>query len=288
MKVIRTVKELHNNMNTYEGKKVGFVPTMGYLHDGHISLVQQAKKENDIVVVSIFVNPLQFGPTEDFDEYPRDEATDIEAARHNKVDILFIPTVEEMYPEEMAVTLTVQQGTDVLCGRSRPGHFDGVGTVLTKLFHMVQPLNAYFGLKDAQQYAIVNTLVRQLNFPLHVVGLPTVREADGLAKSSRNVYLSDKERTEAIALYKSLQYAQQLVESGWKNPVTIKAEVKHLLQNETSGIIDYVEILSYPNLEMLTNIDEQIIVAIAVQFKQARLIDNILLQPNGTKVDRIQ
>src|SRR5699024_6304237 len=134
MEVIRTVKELHNKISKCIGKKVGFVPTMGYLHEGHISLIQQAKQENDLVVVSIFVNPLQFGPNEDFDEYPRDEAKDIDAANHNNVDILFIPAVEEMYPEEMAVTLTVQQGTDVLCGRSRPGHFDGVGTVLTKLF----------------------------------------------------------------------------------------------------------------------------------------------------------
>lgn len=288
MKIIRTVTEMQQTVLQYSGNSVGFVPTMGYLHEGHTSLIHQAKKENDLVVVSIFVNPLQFGPNEDFDEYPRDEEKDIATAKANSVDILFIPSVSDMYPEEMGINLTIVKGTNVLCGRSRPGHFDGVGIVLTKLFHIVQPTQAYFGLKDAQQYAVVHTLVRQLNFPLTVIGLPTVRENNGLAKSSRNVYLSDKERQEATSLNKSLQYAQQLVMEGCKSPNIIIDEVKYLLQNETSGIIDYVEILRYPTLDKTTFVDNQIIIAIAVQFKQARLIDNILLHPDGTKINRIQ
>lgn len=288
MKVIRTVKDMQKTILEHRNDTIGFVPTMGFLHEGHTSLVRQAKLENNLIVMSIFVNPLQFGPNEDFEEYPRDEAKDIETAKENGVDILFLPTVEEMYPEAMAINLTVIKGTDVLCGRSRPGHFDGVGMVLTKLFHIVQPTNVYFGLKDAQQYAVVYTLVQQLNFPLKVIGLPTVRELDGLAKSSRNVYLSKKERNEATTIFKSLQHAQKLIVDGLKNPVTIISEVKSLLQKETNGIIDYVDILSYPTLEEVITVDKQIIIAVAVQFKQARLIDNILLQPDGTRIDRIQ
>src|SRR5690625_2644043 len=205
MKIIRTINEMKTQLNKVKDKSVGFVPTMGYLHEGHLSLVKEAREENDIVVMSIFVNPLQFGPNEDFERYPRDEERDARVAEEAGVDLLFIPDVEEMYPETMGIKMTIDKGTNVLCGRSRPGHFDGVITVLTKLFHLVQPTNAYFGLKDAQQFAVVNTLINELNFPITLVGLPTVREANGLAKSSRNVYLSSKEREEATSLYKSLK-----------------------------------------------------------------------------------
>src|SRR5690625_112577 len=287
MKIIRTIKEMKEQVKKHKNQTIGFVPTMGFLHEGHLSLAKKAKKENDLVVMSIFVNPLQFGPNEDFDAYPRDEQKDQVTAEEHGVDILFIPSVTEMYPKKMGIKLIVEQGTDVLCGRSRPGHFDGVGTVLTKLFHIVQPTNAYFGLKDAQQFAVVHRLVEQLNFPLQLVGLPTIREADGLAKSSRNVYLSPNERQEATALYQSLQYAQNRIVDGMKNPDIIITEVKKLLREKTSGTIDYVELLSYPTLSEVTTINEQIIIAVAVQFNQARLIDNILLLPDGTRIDRL-
>ncbi len=287
MKIIRTINEMTNKIKELSHETIGFVATMGFLHEGHLSLVRKAKEENDLVVMSIFVNPLQFGPNEDFEEYPRNEEQDTDIAEKAGIDVLFMPTVKEMYPEELAIKMTIEKGTDVLCGRSRPGHFDGVGTVLTKLFHIIEPNYAYFGLKDAQQFAIVHNLVRQLNFPLQVVGLPTIREADGLAKSSRNVNLSDRERAEAKQLYKSLQYAQKLLVDGIKNPDIIKAEVQKMLQKETNGIIDYIEILSFPNLGQISTIKEQIIIAVAVQFEQARLIDNILLQADGTKIDRL-
>ena len=287
MKIIRTINEMKAYNKENQGKTVGLVPTMGFLHEGHLSLAEEARKENDIVVMSIFVNPLQFGPNEDFDAYPRDEEKDIETAKAKGVDVLFIPAVKEMYPKELGIKLIVEEGTNVLCGRSRPGHFDGVGTVLTKLFHIIQPTKSYFGLKDAQQFAIVHHLVEQLNFPLRVIGLPTVRETDGLAKSSRNVNLSPKERQEATVLYKSLQYAKNLIVDGMKNSDIIKKEVKKIVENESNGKIDYIEVLNYPNLESIEMISEQVIIAVAVQFSQARLIDNIILRPDGQLVERL-
>ena len=287
MKIIRTINEMKSYHKMNQEKDIGLVPTMGYLHEGHLSLADKAKKENDLVVMSIFVNPLQFGPNEDYDAYPRDEEKDIMTAKKRGIDVLFIPTVNEMYPKQLGIKLIVEQGTDVLCGRTRPGHFDGVGTVLTKLFHIIQPKKAYFGLKDAQQFAIVHHLVEQLNFPLQVVGLPTVREADGLAKSSRNVNLSSVERQEATVLYKSLQHARNLIVDDVKNPAMIKTEVKKIVENESSGKIDYIEILNYPDLKTIDTISEQVIIAIAVQFNQARLIDNIILSSTGEIIERL-
>lgn len=286
MKIIRSVQTMMKEVANVN-KKIGFVPTMGFLHDGHLSLVKEAKQENDIVVMSIFVNPLQFGPNEDFEQYPRDEQQDAKVAEQHGVDILFLPTVDDMYPNEMGIKMTINQGTDVLCGRSRPGHFDGVITVLTKLFHIVQPNNAYFGLKDAQQFAVVNTLVTQLDFPVQLVGLPTVREGDGLAKSSRNVYLSEIERKEATSLYLGLKLGQKLIVDGIKNPATIITEVKKFISNNTSGKIDYIELLSFPNLKSITTINQQVILAVAVKFSNARLIDNIILNEEGSFIDRI-
>ena len=286
MKIIRSVQTMMKEVANVN-KKIGFVPTMGFLHEGHLSLVKEAKQENDIVVMSIFVNPLQFGPNEDFEQYPRDEQQDAEVAEQHGVDILFLPTVEDMYPKKMGIKMTINQGTDVLCGRSRPGHFDGVITVLTKLFHIVQPDNAYFGLKDAQQFAVVNTLVKQLDFPVQLVGLPTVREGDGLAKSSRNVYLSEIERKEATSLYSGLKLGQKLIVDGIKNPATIITEVKKFISNNTSGKIDYIELLSFPNLKSITTINQQVILAVAVKFSNARLIDNIILNEEGSFIDRI-
>lgn len=288
MKRIHSVRAMKEEIKKLQNKTIGFVPTMGFLHDGHLSLVEQAKNDNDIVVMSVFVNPLQFGPDEDFERYPRDAEKDAEVAEEKGVDFLFIPSVDEMYPTEMGITLTVTKGTDVLCGASRPGHFDGVATVLTKLFHLMQPTRAYFGLKDAQQFAIVNTLVTDLDFPVTLVGLPTVREHDGLAKSSRNVYLSEEERNEATILSSSLHYAQKLVVDGMKNPDTIIQEVYSMIKKHTGAEIDYVQLLSYPALQPVSEITSQVILAVAVQYKNARLIDNIILTKDGVQVNKIE
>lgn len=287
MKIIRTINAMHAQLNTIKTKQIGFVPTMGFLHEGHLSLVEEAKAENDIVVMSIFVNPLQFGPNEDFDRYPRNEEQDAKIAEETGVDILFIPDVTEMYPEEMGIKMTIDKGTNVLCGKSRPGHFDGVITVLTKLFHIVEPTKAYFGLKDAQQFSVVHTLVKELNFPVTLVGLPTVRENDGLAKSSRNVYLSPEEREQAISLYNSLKLGQKILVDGMKNPVTMIKGVRDYLTSTTTGTIDYVELLSFPNLEEVSDVKETIILAVAVQYERARLIDNIILDEFGQLIDRV-
>lgn len=287
MKIVTTIKALKEELNKQKEKSVGYVPTMGFLHEGHLSLVKEAVKENDYVVMSIFVNPLQFGPNEDFDRYPRDEARDKELAEEAGVDLIFMPQIEEMYPKEITMTLTVTKGVDVLCGQSRPGHFDGVVTVLTKLFHLIEPQNAYFGLKDAQQFAVVHQLVTQYNFPLTLIGLPTVREKDGLAKSSRNVYLSEAEREAATILYKSLQFGQQLVVDGMKNHATIKEAVENYIRKNSKAKIDYVDVLPYPSLEPGKESDT-IIIALAIQFDKARLIDNFIINTNGEKIDQLR
>lgn len=279
LKIITSIFELQQELASLRasGKQIGFVPTMGYLHEGHEQLLSEARKENDIVVLSIFVNPLQFGANEDLDKYPRDIERDENVARRQEVDILFYPTVQEMYPERNSVTVKVHTRTDVLCGQSRPGHFDGVATVLTKFFNIVQPKKAYFGLKDAQQVAVVEGMVRDFNISVEIVRVPTVREEDGLAKSSRNVYLQPFEREEAKELYASLQMARAMIEEGERNPLTIIDTMTNHLQTTTSGEIDYIEIYSYPDLEQIAEIEGQIIIALAVKFQSARLIDNLIL-----------
>ena len=280
MKVITTIKELQQVIQRTKKQQntIGFVPTMGFLHEGHCALLKQARNENDIVVLSIFVNPLQFGPTEDLDRYPRDFDQDQKVAEKIGVDYLFHPSVSEMYPYEPSVTLTVNKRTDVLCGASRPGHFDGVATVLTKLFHIVQPDKVYFGKKDAQQVAVVHGLVTDFNFPLEIITVDTVREEDGLAKSSRNVYLTAQERVEAPILYQSLQKAVEMIHDGETDPDRLISSIEDMIRTETSGEIDYVSILSYPQLEKVEQITENdMIIAIAVKFSKARLIDNIIL-----------
>lgn len=286
MEIIRKINELQKKIIHLKRNKktIGFVATMGYLHEGHTTLMSAANEENDFVVTSIFVNPLQFGPTEDFATYPRDEERDISIARTAGVDLLFLPEVEEMYPNsaKSIIKLKITERVDVLCGRSRPGHFDGVITVLTKLFHIVQADRTYFGLKDAQQVAVVDALITDLNFPIQLVGIPTVREADGLAKSSRNVRLSDKERMEAKGLYQALLTGQKLIIDGENNPDMIIKEVKDVLKQATMGKIDYVELLSFPDLKRVDVIHGQIIIAIAVQFSNARLIDNFIMNADGS------
>ncbi|MGJ9456793.1 pantoate--beta-alanine ligase [Oceanobacillus sp. CF4.6] len=283
MQIIRTVKEMQliSIQLKREQKQIGYVATMGYFHEGHLNLMKQARKENDIVITSIFVNPLQFGPNEDFEKYPRNKEKDTQEAEEAGIDYLFLPSVDEMYPNKQLIKMHMVGRVNVLCGNSRPGHFDGVLTVLTKLFHIVLPDKTYFGLKDAQQVAVVEALIRDHNFPIKLIGVPTTREADGLAKSSRNVFLNEQERKEAAWLYKSLLHGQQLVVDGVKNPDIIVKEVHELLREHVSGKIDYIEILSYPDLLPVSDTNQNIILAAAIYFEEARIIDNIILNAKG-------
>lgn len=279
MKLMNSIQEIQSYVAEEKkvGRKVGFVPTMGYLHEGHLSLIERAKNESDLVVVSIFVNPLQFGPNEDFDRYPRDLDRDKKLAEEAGADVLFVPETQEMYPDESVVTVSVNKRVDALCGESRVGHFDGVATVLTKLFHIVSPDFAYFGLKDAQQVAVVQGLVDDFNFPVKVIGCETKRESDGLAMSSRNVYLTEKERKEAVHLSQSLLKAKKWLLDGDSGETEQK--MINYLEEHTSGSVEYCKILSYPELLPPTPDTNKLIVAVAVKFSKARLIDNVILDP---------
>ena len=280
MKVVNTITELQELIKHEKSQhhSIGLVPTMGFLHEGHRALLKRARQENEMIVLSVFVNPLQFGPNEDLANYPRDFDRDQKVAEEVGVDILFHPSVQEMYPNELSVTMQVHKRTNVLCGKSRPGHFDGVVTVLTKLFHLVQPNKVYFGKKDAQQVAVVDSLVNDLNFPLQIVAVDTVREHDGLAKSSRNVYLTEEERAEAPTLYRSLQRGLELIRAGEKNPESVISCIADMIHAETTGEVDYVSLLSYPNLEKVELINGDYIIALAVKFSKARLIDNVIFK----------
>ncbi|MDL5612024.1 pantoate--beta-alanine ligase [Bacillus halotolerans] len=278
MKQITDISQLKEIITQYqsEGKTIGFVPTMGFLHEGHLTLADKARQENDAVVMSIFVNPTQFGPGEDFEAYPRDLERDAALAENAGVDILFTPDASDMYPGEKNVTIHVERRTEVLCGRSREGHFDGVAIVLTKLFNLVKPTRAYFGLKDAQQVAVVDGLISDFFMDIELVAVDTVREEDGLAKSSRNVYLTAEERREAPKLYKALQTSAELIRAGERNPEAVINAAKDIIET-TSGRIDYVELYSYPELEPVNKLEGKIILAVAVAFSKARLIDNIII-----------
>jgi pantoate--beta-alanine ligase len=280
MQVITGIKEMQAAMIAQKtlGKTIGFVPTMGFLHEGHLTLIRNAKEQNDIVVLSIFVNPMQFGPGEDYETYPRNFERDRALASTEEVDYIFAPSAREMYPDPMTIRLTVQDRTDVLCGKSRPGHFDGVVTVVSKLFHIVMPTRAYFGKKDAQQIAVIERLIADLNFPIQIVPVDIVREADGLAKSSRNVNLSTEDRKQAVVLYKSLLCAKQWIEKGENNPEKITGIIKEVIATAPNAALDYVEVLSYPNLRPLKELTGTFIVAIAVKFPNVRLIDNLIIE----------
>ncbi|EGQ2797196.1 pantoate--beta-alanine ligase [Staphylococcus pseudintermedius] len=260
-----------------EGKSIGFVPTMGALHDGHLTMMRQSTEDNDITVISVFVNPLQFGPNEDFDAYPRQIDEDEAMVSQIDVDYVFYPSVEEMYPGEIGTHVTVRRLAKVLEGALRPGHFDGVVTVVNKLFNIVQPDVAYFGKKDAQQLAIVEQMVRDFNHPVKIVGVDIVREADGLAKSSRNVYLTVEERQEAVHLRQSLALAQSLYDVGERESSVIINKVTQYLQTHTSGQVQEVAVYSYPELREQAHIEGRIFISLAVKFTQARLIDNIII-----------
>ncbi|HGH0874959.1 TPA: pantoate--beta-alanine ligase [Staphylococcus pseudintermedius] len=260
-----------------EGKSIGFVPTMGALHDGHLTMMRQSTEDNDITVISVFVNPLQFGPNEDFDAYPRQIDEDEAMVSQIDVDYVFYPSVEEMYPGEIGTHVTVGRLAKVLEGALRPGHFDGVVTVVNKLFNIVQPDVAYFGKKDAQQLVIVEQMVRDFNHPVKIVGIDIVREADGLAKSSRNVYLTAEERQEAVHLRQSLALAQSLYDAGERESSVIINKVTQYLQTHTSGQVQEVAVYSYPELREQAHIEGRIFISLAVKFTQARLIDNIII-----------
>ena len=258
MKIITTVQEMQ--------QEIGCVPTMGYLHEGHATLLRQARKENEVVILSVFVNPLQFGPNEDLDRYPRDIDRDERVAKEAGVDYLFYPSVEEMYPAEQTAKVEVVKRTDVLCGKRRPVHFAGVATVLMKLFNITLPNRSYFGMKDAQQVAVIQGFVQDFNIPVTIVPVDIVREEDGLARSSRNVYLSEKEREEAPNLYRSLCIAKEQIEEGERDPKVVTSLVKEYIEKHTQGIVDYVDIYAYPTLTELEIIQGRIILAIAVKF----------------------
>jgi pantoate--beta-alanine ligase len=280
VQIITTIKEMQQRISLLkqEGKSIGFVPTMGFLHEGHLTLIKHAREKSDIVVMSIFVNPLQFGPNEDFDQYPRDIERDERLAGSAGVDVLFYPNVDEMYKNEMTFHVTVKDKVDVLCGSKRPGHFDGVATVLIKLFNIVTPSYAFFGMKDAQQVAVVTSLVEQFNFPIEIIRIPTVREEDGLAKSSRNVYLTEDERKEAVAIYRSLQLAKELISNGERNPAMIQERMSDYIHSNTKAEIDYVEIYTFPDLKPLSSLTGLVLIAVAVRFTKVRLIDNMTIE----------
>ena len=258
-----------------EGKRIGFVPTMGYLHEGHLSLVRCAKRENDIVVVSIFVNPTQFGPNEDYNRYPRDLERDINLLQKEGVDIVFAPSVEDMYPEGYSTYVEETELSRLWEGEFRPGHFRGVCTVVVKLFNIVKPDRAYFGEKDYQQLKVIQKIVKDLNMDIEVVGCPIVREEDGLAMSSRNTYLSPEEREQATAIYKSFLYAEKLIREGLRNPRELEEKIKEFLKRfPLIERIDYVAVVNPETLEPAEEIRGGERILVAVRMPSARLIDN--------------
>ncbi len=263
------------------GKRLGFVPTMGALHPGHISLVRTARAQSDVVVASIFVNPKQFGPNEDFAKYPRSLESDSAKLSCENTDYLFQPSVEEMYPTGATTWVTVEGITDKLDGRSRPGHFRGVTTVVAKLFNIVQPDLAFFGQKDAAQAAIVRKMVRDLNFDVEIVVCPVVREPDGLAMSSRNVYLSAAERKQATVLYRALMRVQMLADQGESDSARLAAAGQQVMSEEPSVRLDYFEIVNPDTLDPVASTSGGALVAVAAHVGSTRLIDNILLHGRG-------
>ena len=260
-----------------KGRKIGLVPTMGALHVGHISLIGAAVKDCDFVAVSIFVNPIQFGPGEDFEKYPRPMEEDLKICRKAGVDVVFAPAPKEMYPAENLVWVNVEKLTEPLCGRSRPGHFRGVTTVCAKLFNIVAPDAAYFGQKDGQQAIVIKRMVADLNMPLEIVVCPTVREANGLAVSSRNQYLTAQQKKDAANIYKSLQTCLKMIDAGTTETRQIIAEMRKILQQIPSGEIEYISIVDAETLESIEKIAGKILAAVAVKIGPARLIDNILV-----------
>ncbi len=276
MIAVTGIEELNNLRRKLKGP-TGFVPTMGFLHEGHLSLVREARKHNQTVIVSIFVNPAQFGPSEDFQTYPKDIKHDLEILRKEGVDIVFTPSSEEMYPEDYSTWIEVAGLTEKLEGASRPGHFKGVATIVLKLLNITRPDVVYFGQKDAQQAIVIKHLVRDLNVPVNVIVMPTIRQPDGLALSSRNYYLSKEENEAATIIYKSLRLASKLYQNGERSPVKIKQAMTELIRSEPLVTIDDISIALPENLEELDIVNGQALVSLAVWIGKTRLIDNIIL-----------
>ena len=279
MEIIDKIEVLRKKLKEErkKGKTIGFVPTMGYLHEGHLALVREAVKDNDITVVSIFVNPAQFGPEEDYEEYPRDLERDASLAGDESVDYIFAPSNREMYFKGHKSFVEVENLTDKLCGRTREGHFRGVTTVVSKLFNIVRPDRAYFGQKDYQQFVVIKQMVKDLNFSLDLKMVPIVREDDGLALSSRNKYLSDKGRKTAPVLYKAIQRAREMIVNGEKNVSLIKSEMVDMINGKELTEIEYIKIVDPDTLEGVSRIEDDVVIALAVYVEDTRLIDNIYI-----------
>lgn len=279
MQILNSIKETRTQVKEWkkQGLSVALVPTMGYLHEGHKSLMERARKENDKVVVSIFVNPMQFGPNEDLEAYPRDLERDAKICETAGVDLIFHPEVEEMYGPDFHSFVDMTVLPEKLCGASRPVHFRGVQTVVSKLFHIIPAQRAYFGQKDAQQLAIIRRMVMDLDFDIEIIGCPIIREEDGLAKSSRNTYLSEEERKQAVILNQSLEEAMKAIESGEKDAPKIKQIITDKLNSCSLAKIDYVEVVNFDNIQPIEKIEGAVLIAIAVYIGTTRLIDNRII-----------
>ncbi|OIQ12007.1 pantoate--beta-alanine ligase [Neomoorella thermoacetica] len=282
MELLQTIAAVRNYVAAarHRGLSIGLVPTMGYLHEGHLSLARAARQQNDVVIMSIFVNPTQFGPNEDFARYPRDLERDRELAAGAGVDAVFAPAVEEMYPAGYATYVQVEGLTEVLCGASRPGHFRGVTTVVSKLFNIVQPDRAYFGQKDYQQALVIKRMVRDLNFPIEIITIPTVREADGLALSSRTKYLTPEQRRSALSLHRALNLGSDLIKAGEREAAVVRRAMEKEITAWPETRIDYVAISDADTLKPLERIAGRVLLALAVWVGNTRLIDNVVLEVN--------
>lgn len=280
MIILKNIDEVRNVVKQWKmnGECVGFVPTMGYLHEGHQSLMKRARKENEKVVVSIFVNPTQFGVNEDLENYPKDLERDIACCEEVGVDLIFCPEVSEMYPIQVDTSVEVEKLTKELCAKSRPTHFKGVCLVVSKLFHIVLPDRAYFGQKDAQQLAVIKKMVKDLNFDVEIVGCSIVREEDGLAKSSRNTYLSKEERKAAVVLNKSLSKAKEAFGKGERSAKEIEKLICDTIKKEPLAKIDYVEVVHLNTIQVTEYLENNVLVAIAVYIGKTRLIDNFIIE----------
>ena len=281
MKVLRTIDEarMSSRAARARGSRLGLVPTMGALHEGHLSLIRAAKAKSDVVAASIFVNPTQFGPNEDFTRYPRDLDRDLALLEREGVDVVFVPSVEEMYPQQSVTWVTVEGLSERLCGKSRPGHFRGVATIVAKLFNIVEPDLAFFGQKDAAQVAIIRRMVRDLNMPVQIEVGPIVREPDGLAMSSRNAYLSPEQRKDALVLFRALTRVNKLFQGGERNPAALVAAARQELATKPTVRLDYFEIVDPDELTPLATINRPALAAVAAFVGNTRLIDNIVLEP---------
>jgi pantoate--beta-alanine ligase len=279
MKIIRSIKNMQRIVRDLkrDGKLVGFVPTMGALHNGHLSLIKQAAEENDFLIVSIFVNPTQFGPGEDFRRYPRTIKTDALLCKEEGVDIIFYPDANQIYPKGYKTYVALEGLSNILCGKFRPGHFKGVATIVIKLFNIIQPDIAYFGQKDAQQAVIIQQMVRDFNLPIKIKVMPIVREPDGLAMSSRNSYLSFKERADAAVLYKALGKAKAMIRQGIINPSRIILAMRKIILKKKTTRIQYIKIVDLNELKPVKRIQGKVLIALAVWIGRTRLIDNIII-----------